>query len=1238
MAHRGNGAAAVLEAARTIHNLAQRIGRRDAHGEIPPAVQRQRWSALNVPLMWAAAGGNAGGPVLAWLASAADSVAAQVPYEGTEYAGRHLAEIGWAAMRDSMHERDIQSREDLAGWLQREGFSRPRMGQHIAADAQEHILQMAVSHDSRAGMLEQVYVAVTLGFAQLVEPVTSSNGQAPPCGGRGRPTIGRRGPRVRPDTPDPFPRARSQNTLERPRGSWPQRAPPPESPPATAWEWLDSVDLCEEWRAHVPTFVSVPFCLRAPLRRAFRLSLSRLETAKIEALDPNDPNVVRAWKLFFLIPRLLLHRSAGGGKSSRANLNERVRAFDRGDWEALLQQGLAGATEKVPISSRDAEASARFRADKACRQVRAGEASHARQTLTASNLAPGDGETLRQLSDPVARPPVLSVPIPEEVLGFQPAAPIELDMKLFLQTLRSTRRGVSGGPAGMRNEHLKVLLPDAEALAMLGCAAHLLANARVPLDVSRPLALGRMVALQKSGAQRRVRGIVVGDTFRRVVAKSLAKQYAEDFAAVCAPLQFGVATKAGSDCIVHLLRAETDGDEHRVIISLDGVGAYDHARRAAMLGKLRLLPKASALLPFVSLFYGQASTYLWTDAEGRVHDIRQGEGCEQGDALSPALFCLGLQGALDAARAEMLPNELLVAYLDDVYAVTTRDRAREVFDIIAHHVLERVGVRTHLGKTQCWCKGGGPAPEGILELNAPNEDPVWRGDLEPSKNGVVVLGAPLGGPEFVDAHCAKRVQEERRFLDVLPTLPDLQCAWLLLYFCAVPRANYLLRNLPPAASLGYAHEHDDAIWGTLLVLLGVAAHGVAEASRLVAQLPCRLGGMGLRSAVRTAPAAFWSAWADVLPILCSRFPASVGHFAEEIDERVDARECFQSLRQAGGLLQQDGCPTPTFREIAAGARPPPPEQGETDPGEWQHGWQYFSSDAREKAFRAFTCFPCLDISAQTMLRSQSGRQGARAFTAVPWDASVTIAADRFRVMMCRRLRLPIVLAEHVCEGCGDALDAFGDHYAACMRTGRVQARARPAERAWERVLKEAGATTYFQKLLRETTLPVDPTDARRIDILATGLPAYYGRPLFCDATVRSPLTAAGLPHGRAALDDGFVLRTAMADKRRQYGDVFRSRSAELVVLACEVGGRWNEEALSLINTLARNKVANTTPLLRTAAQSAWANRWWSMLAVAVQDSLAASLLAPAGRRLVLDTPAAELPHLDEVLDGQRWAC
>ena len=44
-----------------------------------------------------------------------------------------------------------------------------------------------------------------------------------------------------------------------------------------------------------------------------------------------------------------------------------------------------------------------------------------------------------------------------------------------------------------------------------------------------------------------------------------------------------------------------------------------------------------------------------------------------------------------------------------------------------------------------------------------------------------------------------------------------------------------------------------------------------------------------------------------------------------------------------------------------------------------------------------------------------------------------------------------------------------------------------------------------------------------------------------------------------------------------------------------------------------------------------------MLGMAVQDAVAASLLAPQGKKLVLDTHAAWVPDLDALLDGQRWA-
>ena len=66
------------------------------------------------------------------------------------------------------------------------------------------------------------------------------------------------------------------------------------------------------------------------------------------------------------------------------------------------------------------------------------------------------------------------------------------------------------------------------------------------------------------------------------------------------------------------------------------------------------------MLPFVRMFYGSPSEYLWEDNEGNVHSIPQGEGGEQGDAMMLLLFCLGQQEALQAGQRQLQAGERLL--------------------------------------------------------------------------------------------------------------------------------------------------------------------------------------------------------------------------------------------------------------------------------------------------------------------------------------------------------------------------------------------------------------------------------------------------------------------------------------------------------------------------------------------------------------------------------------------------
>ena len=70
------------------------------------------------------------------------------------------------------------------------------------------------------------------------------------------------------------------------------------------------------------------------------------------------------------------------------------------------------------------------------------------------------------------------------------------------------------------------------------------------------------------------------------------------------------------------------------------------------------------------------------------------------------------------------------------------------------------------------------------------------------------------------------------------------------------RANHLLRVVAPDDIAPCAALHDDEVWNTLCSLLHVDLKDPeVEDARDLGTLPMRLGGLGLRDARRTSPAA-----------------------------------------------------------------------------------------------------------------------------------------------------------------------------------------------------------------------------------------------------------------------------------------------------------------------------------------------------------------------------------------------
>ena len=179
-------------------------------------------------------------------------------------------------------------------------------------------------------------------------------------------------------------------------------------------------------------------------------------------------------------------------------------------------------------------------------------------------------------------------------------------------------------------------------------------------------------------------------------------------------------------------------------------------------------------------------------------------------------------------------------------------------------------IRLHHGKTAVWnCGGEVPLDIGALESAARITDPsarVWRGGIHsvPEERGITILGVPVGAPEFVLRQLEVKAEEHQASLQRIPYIKDLQCAWLVLLYCAGARANFSIRTVSPSLSHAFATQHDAQIWSCFCTLVGVDPGVIACSAKPAANLSLAMGGLGLRSAVKLRHVAHWASWPDVI--------------------------------------------------------------------------------------------------------------------------------------------------------------------------------------------------------------------------------------------------------------------------------------------------------------------------------------------------------------------------------------
>ena len=104
-------------------------------------------------------------------------------------------------------------------------------------------------------------------------------------------------------------------------------------------------------------------------------------------------------------------------------------------------------------------------------------------------------------------------------------------------------------------------------------------------------------------------------------------------------------------------------------------------------------------------------------------------------------------------------------------------------------------------------------PPGFEQFDAS----IWKPAATNDENGLKIVGTPIETPKYVAKYRNQIIEDETQLLIFFPQLESLQIAWLLLYHCAVPRINHLLRTIAPSLINSIDNAHDTGILSCCLL-------------------------------------------------------------------------------------------------------------------------------------------------------------------------------------------------------------------------------------------------------------------------------------------------------------------------------------------------------------------------------------------------------------------------------------
>ena len=427
------------------------------------------------------------------------------------------------------------------------------------------------------------------------------------------------------------------------------------------------------------------------------------------------------------------------------------------------------------------------------------------------------------------------------------------------KAIRSFPAGSSGGPDGLRPQHILDMITNKESgtqlLASITLFVNTLLSGRCHPAVTPILFGGNLVALEKKSGD--VRPIAIGYSLRRIAAKcanTFATAKLKDY---FNPTQLGVGVAGGCEAAVHATRRFLTNPAHDTVVAkLDFSNAFNSLHRDAM--SSAVFNKIPEIYKFFHLAYNSPSILKYHNRQ-----ILSQEGAQQGDPLGALLFCLTIHPLLST-----LSSPLVLGYMDDVTVggasssvLTDCERVRVGG--------EALGLVLNVKKCE------------LIHQTGATPDTYFKDfiHLEPKQGSL--LGAPILQGPAMDEALGDNCDELTRALARLQLLTAHDAIILLRASFSAPKVMHTLRSAPCTGHLAL-DRFDSLLRQGLSNIVNVA---LSDQQWIQASLPVKDGGLGLRRVASLAPSAFLASAASTRPLqdqILSKCPSAPGYDDSEI--------------------------------------------------------------------------------------------------------------------------------------------------------------------------------------------------------------------------------------------------------------------------------------------------------------------------------------------------------------------